>query len=539
MGLSLLSEKRKQATAMLRKLWQNKKLVKKCAVHFGTGAAAIAVALVSVQPGVTSANSNNNETQVPVQTGAVSSVTTTAPLQTVYVTETWWKAGIDEYDLIEYTNTAIELKPQKSENGNAKNEAVKEEPFPDGSFSVSKPSSGTNVKNPAIQAHKSYGTRSISKEYYTVKSLTTGGRVSGNGFDMVCKILNGEMGPSFSDEALKAQAVAIYTYLRYCDANGLAPVVATRSGYGDKIKNAVKAVEGQMLTYNGSFVNAVFCASTAGNTASSASVWGGSLPYLTGVTSEFDKYDPNYGVKRSFTAKELKRIIEAKTNIRLSNSDVENWFEIVNCTNGRYVGDIKIGGNTHARVGGRNVKLTGAVLRGSILGNNTLRSTAFDISYKDGVFTFTTYGYGHGVGMSQWGAQLMSTKGGYKYDQILLHYYNGAKLSCSGVNDDAVDRFGKDEDISDKEEATPGEKPQEEEKPAQTTSQPQQTVTVTQTTTQTGAQTTTQTSLETVTQTTQSEAPVTTTAPQTEPEPIETTVSSVSQPEVTTIAFSE
>lgn len=535
MGLSLLSEKRKQAVSALKELWQNKKLMKKCAVHFGTGAAAVAVALVSIQPGVMGITSSKDEQVVENNVQTTTSVTTTAPMQTVYVTETWWKAGIDEYDLIEYTNTDIELSPQKDSEQDKK-DPVKEEPFPNGSFTVAKPSASTNVKSPSIQAHKSYGTRNIANEYYTVKSLTTGGRVSGNGYDMVCMILNGEMGPAFSDEALKAQAVAIYTYLRYCDANGLVPVVATRKGYGTKIKNAVNAVQGQMLTYNGEIVNAVFCASTAGNTASSASVWGGSLPYLTGVTSEFDKYDPNYGVKRSFTAKELKRIIEAKTNIELSNSDVENWFEIVNCTNGRYVGDIKIGGNTHARVGGRNVRLTGAVLRGSILGNNTLRSTAFDITYKDGVFTFTTYGYGHGVGMSQWGAQLMSTKGGYKYDQILLHYYNGAKLSCSGINNEAVDRFGKDEDISEKEEATPGDKPQEE--PVQT-SKPQETVTVTQTTTL--AQTTTPTVLETTaSQSTQSEAPATTTVVQTEPEIVETTVTSVTEPQVTTTTtFSE
>lgn len=535
MGLSLLSEKRKQAVCTVKKLWKNKKLVKKCATHFGVGAAAVAVALVSIQPGIMGISSAEPEA-VAEQIVTSASVTTTAPAQTVYVTETWWKAGIEEYDLIEYTNTAIELEPQKDKEG-SKDNSAKDETFPSGSFTVAKPSASTNVKNPSIPSHKSFGTRSIANEYYTVKSLTTGGRVSGNGYDMVCMILNGEMGPAFSDEALKAQAVAIYTYLRYCDANGLAPVVATRSGYGDKIKNAVNAVQGQMLTYNGSVVNAVFCASTAGNTASSASVWGGSLPYLTGVTSDYDKYDPNYGVKRSFTAAELKRIIESKTNIELSADDVENWFEIVNCTNGRYVGDIKIGGNTHARVGGRNVKLTGAVLRGSILGNNTLRSTAFDITYKDGVFTFTTYGYGHGVGMSQWGAQLMSTKGGYKYDQILLHYYNGAKLSCSGVNNEAVDRFGKDEDISDKQEAIPGEMPQEEE-PAQT-SQPQQTVTVTQTTTQ--AQTTTPTMLETTSQTTVSEAPVTTTTvSQTEPEQVTTTVSSVTEPtETTTTTFSE
>lgn len=520
MGLSLLSEKRKEAVAVLTGVWHNKKLLKKCAVHFGTGAVAVAVALISIQPIAMSAKSNNGgDNAAAAQAEVTTSVTTTPPAQTVYATETWWKAGIDEYDLVEYTNTAIEPEGQ--------NEAFVEdnEPFPQISFTVSKPSTSTNVKTPAITSHKTYGTRSIKDEYYTVKSITTGGRVSGNGFDMVCRILNGEMGTSFSDEALKAQAVAIYTYLRYCDANGLVPLVATKSGYGDRIRSAVKAVEGQTLTYNGSLVNSVFCASTAGNTVPSTSVWGGSLPYLSSVESEYDCLDPNYGVKKQFTAKELKRIIESKTNISLSNSDVENWFEIVSCISGRYVGDIKIGGNTHARVNGRNVKLTGAVLRASILGNSALRSTAFDISYSNGVFTFTTYGFGHGVGMSQWGAQLMSTKGGYKYDQILLHYYYGTRLVCSGVNSQAVDRYGKDEDISNKQEAAPGEKP--EVNPVET-QKPVETVTVTQTTTQTIPETTTQT--------TASEVIVTTTVPQTEPpQLVETTASAIEEPVVTSI----
>lgn len=485
------------------------KLVKRCSTHFMAGAVALSVAIGSTFVSFESAATESVDNAQPAHTMQTTTTTTVAQTKIAEVTERWWKAGIGEYDLMEYTNTEVELEQ----------EVIPQEPFPDISFTVSKPSALGPVANAQISAHRTYSTRSIANEYYTVKSITTGTRVSGNGFDMVCKILNGEMGPSFSEEALKAQAVAIYTYLRYCDENGLVPVVATRGSYNDKIKNAVKAVEGQTLTYGGSVINAVFCASTAGNTTSSASVWGGSLPYLKGVTSEYDYLDPNYGVKRQFTASQLKAIIEAKTNITLSNSDVENWFEIVNYTNGKYVGDIKIAGNTHARVNGRNVKLTGALLRASILGNSTLRSTAFDISYSNGVFTFTTYGYGHGVGMSQWGANLLSTHGGLKYDQILLYYYSGARLSCSGVNDEAVDRFGEEDDLSGKEEAAPGDLPQKEEE-----KKPAQSVTVTTTVTTTTTQTQTEPQTETTTQSSTETTPAVTTVPQTQvPEPVETT----------------
>ncbi len=520
MELSSLIEQRIQTVKAFCKA--NKKLVRRTAAHFGAGALALTIAIGSTSSAIFSANADTSDSEVVFEANGQSVVTTTTaqPQQTVYATQAWWKAGIEEYDFVEFTSAHIDYSETEEES-------VPEEPFPSISFTVSKPESKGSYKSSAIPSHKTYPTRSIANEYYTVKSLTAGGRVSGNGFDMVCKILNGEMGPSFSEEALKAQAVAIYTYLRYCDANNLMPVVATRGNYNDKIKNAVKAVEGQVLTYNGGLVNAVFCASTAGCTTSSQSVWGGKLDYLQGVACEYDYLDPNYGVKRQFTASELKRIIERKTDIRLSNSDVENWFEIVSCTNGKYVGDIKIGGQTHARVGGGNVKLTGAVLRASILGSSTLRSTAFDISYKDGVFTFTTYGYGHGVGMSQWGAQLMSTEGGYKYDQILLHYYDGSKLICSGVNTEAEDRFG-DDDVSDKQEAVPGDDP--EDKP-ESDKKPETSQTATVTTTNTAVQTTTTTtSQEAVTTTTTSEtAPAVTTVPElaspvTQTTPAQTTV---------------
>ncbi len=526
MELSSLIEKQiKTAKAFCK---ANKKLVRRTATHFGAGALALTIAIGSTSSAIFSAKADRNDSKDAFVANEQSVVTTTTaqPQQTVYATQAWWKAGIEEYDFVEFTSAQLDY-------AETEEESATQEPFPNISFTVSKPESQGSYKSSAIPSHKTYATRSIANEYYTVKSLTAGGRVSGNGFDMVCKILNGEMGPSFSEEALKAQAVAIYTYLRYCDANNLMPVVATRGNYNDKIKNAVKAVEGQVLTYNGGLVNAVFCASTAGCTTSSQSVWGGRLDYLQGVACEYDYLDPNYGVKRQFTASELKRIIERKTDIRLSNSDVENWFEIVSCTNGKYVGDIKIGGQTHARVGGRTVKLTGAVLRASILGNSTLRSTAFDISYKDGIFTFTTYGYGHGVGMSQWGAHLMSTEGGYKYDQILLHYYDGSKLSCSGVNSVAEDRFG-DDDVSDKQEAVPGDKP--EEKPESDKS-PATSQTATVTTTSTAVQTTTTTTSQeatTTTTTTASEtAPAVTTAPEltspvTQTTSVQTTVASAS-----------
>ncbi len=432
-----------------------KKIMRRIQLHFTAGAVAIAMTLTGTVSALAGGAIGEETTRQEenVQTSAVSVTQTTSakPVeQTVYATETWWKAGIDEYELEEFTREEIYVAEQQEE---------KKIVYPDISFTVKSEGTGKTAAEGTVYAHSDCQTRDISGEYYTVKSIDTGAVVSGNGYDMVCRIVNGEMGSSFSSEALKAQAVAVYTYLRYCDANGLVPCVAVKSGYDKKIENAVKSVEGQICSYNGKPINAVFCASTAGSSLGSECVWVSSLPYLKAVSCSFDRADCNYGVKTSFTAAEIKRIIESKTDITLDPEDVENWFEITSRSYGKYVDTIKIGGYSRCRVGGSTKKLTGAVLRASIMGNRALRSTAFDISYNNGIFTFTTYGYGHGVGMSQRGAELLAVNEGLKYDQILRYYYSGIKVACSDENGAAVERYGKTEDVSKLEEDVLTEEP--------------------------------------------------------------------------------
>ncbi len=274
----------------------------------------------------------------------------------------------------------------------------------------------TTAYSPSKALAGTYKTRDISDETYKIKNSLTGKKVKSDGFDIVCQIVNGEVGSSWSDEALKAQAVAAYTYLRYCEASGMTAKLAAKSGYGDKIKNAVKSVEGLICTYNGSVINAVFCASTAGCTADSQNVWGSSQPYLKSVNSKYDStYDPNYGVTKVISKSDVKTKLENQ-GITLSNKP-SNWIKVLSNYNGKYVGNVSIDGKK---------TLTGAQIC-SIMG---LKSAAFTVKYSDGSFTFTTYGYGHGVGMSQWGAHFYASIGGYKFDQILKHYYSGIKISA-------------------------------------------------------------------------------------------------------------
>lgn len=376
----------------------------------------------------------------------------TTALSTVYATQSWWKADVSDYDFITF-DTTDEYKEEQIVQAVKKDTMV----YPNISFKVTAPNTSTiKAASPVIATAGNYGIRDISKEKYTIRNTYSGSYKTSNGFDMVCSILNAEMGPSFSDEALKAQAVAIYSCLRYCDANSSVMVAAAKGGYNSRISSIVKSVQGQMVTYNGSPINAVFSASTAGCSMGSEMVWGGSVPYLKAVVCEYDTADCNYGVTRTFSASRIKAIIESRTNIRLS-SDVKNWFKIDSCVNGKYVGNISIDGHSSCQVYGRNVKLTGSVLRASIMGNSTLRSTAFDISYNNGYFTFTTYGYGHGVGLSQNGANVLATKVGMKYDQILKYYYSGVRISCSGVNSVAEKRDEKPINPANLKEITPSE----------------------------------------------------------------------------------
>ncbi len=203
--------------------------------------------------------------------------------------------------------------------------------------------------------------------------------------------------------------------MRYSKANGTTLTLAAKPGYDSRIEKLVKSVEGLVCTYNGEVINAVFTASTAGCTADSANVWGGSLPYLTSVDSKYDaQYDPNYGVTKTMSKSLVKTILE-KEGIKLSNKS-SGWIKVLSNYNGKYVAKASIDGKK---------TLSGATIR-NIMG---LKSTAFTVKYSNGNFIFTTYGYGHGVGMSQWGAHFYASIGGYKFDQILKHYYKGIKIS--------------------------------------------------------------------------------------------------------------
>ena len=238
-----------------------------------------------------------------------------------------------------------------------------------------------------------------------------------NAYDLICQIVNNEISTSFSDEAIKAQAVAAYSYVKYHNVNGLTPTVLVKGNVPQRIKDLVSEVWGVCCYYNGNVAQTVYMASSSGYTTDAKNVWGSSVPYLKSVSCPFDALsDPNYGYQMKVSEENMRTLVEGDLGITLSN-DPSNWFTVTEIIDGNYVAKVNI--DNQKIISGRS-------MRESIL-NYKLKSAAFEVTYSDGYFTFTTYGYGHGVGMSQNGANILA-KQGYSYEQILKHYFTGIEV---------------------------------------------------------------------------------------------------------------
>lgn len=256
-------------------------------------------------------------------------------------------------------------------------------------------------------------------------------------FDYLTGVLAAEMPVSFEPEALKAQAVAARSYLQRgllspkhdnadicasadCCQAYLSPEQLQASWgenyelYIKKIIAAVEATDGQYLSYDGEPALAAFHSSSEGATEDSGAIWNG-LPYLVSVDSpETAESVPNFvSTVRSADIDFRDTILYLKPEADMTGA-ADTWIgETKRSASGR-VESIVIGG----------VAFTGSELRTLF----SLRSTDFELSRGDGEFVFTVKGYGHGVGMSQYGANTMA-KSGANYKEILQHYYPGTSLA--------------------------------------------------------------------------------------------------------------
>ena len=256
--------------------------------------------------------------------------------------------------------------------------------------------------------------------------------------DYIFGVVAAEMPALYESEALKAQAVAAYTFACYRKINNTnseydisanpetAQCFITRDEaisrwgekadeYSQKIDDCIAAVQGELLTFEGEPIFAAYHAISSGNTNACVDVWGKDLPYLKSVSSVGDCLADKYLSEAVFTADE---ITEKLKNIADVSGEPQNYFTDIKTTDNGYV---------------KNLTYCGKQISGSEICNALeLRSSNFEISFADGKFTFTVKGYGHGVGMSQTGADYMA-KQGSSYEEILLHYYSSATLEKNKI----------------------------------------------------------------------------------------------------------
>lgn len=237
-------------------------------------------------------------------------------------------------------------------------------------------------------------------------------------------VVGAEMPASFNVEALKAQAVVARTYaLKKIESGGrLTDSVSTQrykdnnelkndwgssfDTYYQKIKDAVESTKDLAIYYQGNLIDAVYHSTSNGKTEDSIYVWGNSIPYLKSVDSSWDTSASSYLRE---TNKDFNNVLT------LLGIDIREdiSFEILSRDNSGRVLEIKVGEETFSGVEFR-----------TLLG---LRSADFDLTLENNTLNITTRGYGHGVGMSQYGANGMA-KQGYTYDKILKHYYTGVSI---------------------------------------------------------------------------------------------------------------
>ena len=264
--------------------------------------------------------------------------------------------------------------------------------------------------------------------------------------DYLRGVVAAEMPASFPEEALKAQALAARTYTMYtlklyddgmtiperhngaqlcsdhthckayCDIDSDKTQMWGDNAdfYADKIAKAVEDTDGIIATYKGQPIAAVFHSTSSAMTESAVSVWGNDTPYLVSVESPGSDEAPRYHGQVTITAEEFRqKMLLVHPEMDFSETP-DKWFKDSNRSEAGGVIDVSVGG----------VRVSGVWLRAQL----GLNSTNFKYSVKDDVLYFDTIGYGHGVGMSQYGAKALAEEG-KTFDEIIKWYYTGVDLT--------------------------------------------------------------------------------------------------------------
>ncbi len=255
-------------------------------------------------------------------------------------------------------------------------------------------------------------------------------------FEYVCGSVAAEMPLAYHEEAIKAQAVACYTNAMRLkktqnNSNGdITDNTAIHQGYIDeaqrkekwgndfekyekKLKKAVKETELEALYYDNQLCVAAFFAISNGKTENAENIWNTKLPYLVSVNSGGDKTAKGYASTVTYNNEEFYNCFKKLDKSAEEEETLKNVIEITKKSSAGTVLKVKAG----------KKEFTGEEIRKAF----GLRSPTFDIKTTKNTVTFSVRGYGHGVGMSQHGANYYANKG-YSYKEILCHYYKGAEI---------------------------------------------------------------------------------------------------------------
>ncbi|MDE6658031.1 MAG: stage II sporulation protein D, partial [Oscillospiraceae bacterium] len=275
----------------------------------------------------------------------------------------------------------------------------------------------------------------LENQVYHVLDITSNKILEVSVRDYVIGAVGAEMPVSFETEALKAQAVAAHTYAERqvilaenrSDLNGadfsndpnqyqaFYTTQQLQELYGDnfntyyeKLCQAVDSVLPEILFYDNQPIIAAFHAMSSGKTESAQNVWGNDIAYLQSVDSSSDTSAPKYQQEISYTPDQVQELLTSAHTGLILGTDTEHWFGEPTYSDAGTVLQIPVGTSI----------FTGQELRNIF----SLRSASFEITYQDKNFIFTTHGYGHGVGLSQYGANAMALQGS-NYREILAYYY--------------------------------------------------------------------------------------------------------------------
>ncbi len=262
---------------------------------------------------------------------------------------------------------------------------------------IEKPQPPPDIENP-------------NEQLLTVRSAATGKMVTDTAYNILCMVAEAEVGSSFEPEAIKAQVVAAHTYILYHMERGMVATCPLKKP-GTRVKNCVQEVVNEVILYQGKLIQAVYCASSGGGTQASVDYWGGNCAYLQAADCPYDIIPYSRTLDREYVRKWFPESTFPE--------NPNDWFEILTTNENGFVLTIRAGDQI---LSGYNFTSTDHIW----LKSNKI--TSIDYNEINNTFTFNVLGWGHGVGLSQIGANGYAKYEGRDYKWILSHFYANTTL---------------------------------------------------------------------------------------------------------------